>query len=140
MELAEPEAVGIFDEDEVRVRHVHADQMCIRDSGSTVEGIGFAIPINDVLGMIYDIQENGRVTDKAYLGVTVRDLDTETAQSYGLPTGVYILSLIHIWTRHRCLSRPEAAAGSRPRCPQSRSSHCLEDASQGRRSERCAGS
>ena len=62
-------------------------------NGSTVEGIGFAIPINDVLGMIYDIQENGRVTDKAYLGVTVRDLDTETAQSYGLPTGVYINSV-----------------------------------------------
>ena len=62
-------------------------------NGSTVEGIGFAIPINDVLGMIYDIQENGRVTDKAYLGVTVRDLDTGTAQSYGLPTGVYINSV-----------------------------------------------
>ena len=62
-------------------------------NGSTVEGIGFAIPINDVLGMIYDIQENGRVTDKAYLGVTVRDLDTDTAQSYGLPTGVYIASV-----------------------------------------------
>ena len=59
-------------------------------SGSTVEGIGFAIPINDVLGMIYDIQENGRVTDKAYLGISVRDLDSTTAESYGLPTGVYV--------------------------------------------------
>ena len=44
-------------------------------SGSaSVEGLGFAIPIDDVLGMIKDIIENGQVTTKAYMGVSVADV------------------------------------------------------------------
>ena len=33
-------------------------------SNTTVEGIGFAIPISDVQTIITDIMENGQVTDK----------------------------------------------------------------------------
>lgn len=39
-------------------------------SNTTVEGLGFAIPINDVYAMVQDIMQNGYVTDKAYLGIT----------------------------------------------------------------------
>ena len=54
-------------------------------SGTTIEGIGFAIPIDDALRIIYDLQKYGYVTGRAYLGVTVRDLDADTASDYGLP-------------------------------------------------------
>ena len=57
-------------------------------SGASIEGLGFAIPIDDVSGIISDLKEFGYVTG-AYLGVYVRDVET-TAQSYGLPAGAYI--------------------------------------------------
>ena len=59
-------------------------------SGASIEGISFAIPINDALRVIYDLQQYGHVTGRAYLGVTVKDLDSTTAATYGLPTGPMI--------------------------------------------------
>ena len=59
-------------------------------SGATIEGIGFAIPMDDVTGMIEDLRNFGYVTG-AYLGVMVLDVDA-TAQYYGVPAGAYIES------------------------------------------------
>ena len=56
-------------------------------SGATIEGLGFAIPINTALKVAYDLAEHGYVRDQAYLGVTVSTLDTKTASYYGLPVG-----------------------------------------------------
>lgn len=58
------------------------------NSGATIEGLGFAIPTDDVVGILSDLKEFGYVTG-AYLGVYVRDVDA-SAQSYGLPAGAYI--------------------------------------------------
>lgn len=58
------------------------------NSGATIEGLGFAIPMDDVVGILSDLKTYGYVTG-AYLGVYVRDVDA-TAQSYGLPAGAYI--------------------------------------------------
>lgn len=38
-------------------------------NGTSTEGLGFAIPINDVLNMIKDIMENGQVTTRPSLGI-----------------------------------------------------------------------
>ena len=62
-------------------------------SGASIEGIGFAIPIDDVLGIIGDLQNLGYVTG-AYLGVTVQDVDSESASRYGLPSGAYVASVV----------------------------------------------
>ena len=59
-------------------------------SGASIEGIGFAIPMDDVTGMIQDLQTHGYVTG-AYLGVMVRDVDAN-AQYYGLPAGAFVES------------------------------------------------
>ena len=56
-------------------------------SGTTIEGLGFAIPINDALRVAYDLVEHGYVTGQAYLGISVKDLDSSTAQYYSLPVG-----------------------------------------------------
>ena len=62
------------------------------NSGATIEGIGFAIPIDDVVGLIEDLVEHGFITG-AYLGVQVRDMDAEVAQTYGFPMGVYVVEV-----------------------------------------------
>ena len=61
-------------------------------AGDTIEGIGFAIPIDDVLPIISDLVEYGYVTG-AYMGVTVQNTDAESASMFGLPTGAYIVSV-----------------------------------------------
>ena len=57
-------------------------------SGATIEGLGFAIPVDDVKGILSDLQTYGYVTG-AYLGVYVKDVDA-AAQAYGLPAGAYV--------------------------------------------------
>lgn len=61
-------------------------------SGASIEGIGFAIPIDDVLPIIDDLINYGYVTG-AYLGVMVSNMDESTAQMYGLPMGAYVQSV-----------------------------------------------
>ena len=59
------------------------------DSGATIEGIGFAIPTDDVMMMLEDLKNFGYVTG-GYLGVTVSEVDQDTSQLYGLPQGVLV--------------------------------------------------
>ena len=61
-------------------------------SGASTEGIGFAIPIDDVVPLIDDLIDFGYVTG-AYMGVTVQNTDAEAAASFGLPTGAYIVTV-----------------------------------------------
>ncbi|MBP3634470.1 MAG: trypsin-like peptidase domain-containing protein [Oscillospiraceae bacterium] len=56
-------------------------------SGTNIEGLGFAIPINDALKVAYDLAEYGYVKGQAYLGVTIATLESSTASYYGLPVG-----------------------------------------------------
>ena len=58
------------------------------ESGVSIEGIGFAIPMDDVVGMIEDLRDLGYVSG-AYLGVMVMDVDP-AAQAYGLPAGAFV--------------------------------------------------
>ena len=62
-------------------------------SGTSIEGIGFAIPIDDAMSTVNDLINYGYVTGQAYLGIAVRELDTTTAKYYGLPAGVYVDSV-----------------------------------------------
>ncbi len=59
-------------------------------SEATIEGLGFAIPINDVWDMIQDIIEHGRVTGKPYMGITPANVTEADAQKYGMSVGVYV--------------------------------------------------
>ncbi len=57
--------------------------------GATIEGVGFAIPIDDVSGLLSDLANYGYVTG-AYLGVSVSDMDAAAADYYGMPVGAYV--------------------------------------------------
>lgn len=61
-------------------------------SGATIEGIGFAIPIDDVLDILEDLGKFGYVTS-GYLGVTVSDTNATAANMFNLPLGAYIHSV-----------------------------------------------
>ena len=63
-------------------------------SGASIEGIGFAIPIADVMAMTGDLISHGYLTNQAYLGVSVMDLDESTADLYSLPAGSYVQSVV----------------------------------------------
>ncbi len=62
-------------------------------ASATIEGLGFAIPINDVKGMITDIIEHGYVTNKAFMGIVPSNVSEEAVQRYGISQGVYIESV-----------------------------------------------
>lgn len=65
-------------------------------SNTTVEGLGFAIPISDVQAIITDIIENGEVTDKAYLAITSGTMTAQMADQYeiDLDKGVFVYSVV----------------------------------------------
>ena len=64
-------------------------------SNTVVEGLGFAIPMNDVFAMIQDIMTNGYVTNKPYLGANVGTMTEQMAAQYryDLTGGVFIYSV-----------------------------------------------
>ena len=61
-------------------------------SGASIEGIGFAIPIDDVMSVMDDLIDFGYVTG-AYMGVSVQNTDEASASMFDLPTGAYIVSV-----------------------------------------------
>ena len=64
-------------------------------SQETVEGLGFAIPINDVISMVKDIMTNGYVTNKPYLGITPGTMNAQLAAQfrYDIDRGVFVYSV-----------------------------------------------
>ena len=58
-------------------------------SGASIESIGFAIPIDDVSGMVGDLMNYGYVTG-AYLGVMVTDVPEDLAKYYKMPLGARV--------------------------------------------------
>ena len=61
----------------------------------SVEGLGFAIPINDVFAMIQDIMTNGYITNKPYLGITGGSMTEQMAAQYryDVTEGVFVYSV-----------------------------------------------
>lgn len=81
---------GLFNANGELVGIVNAKQ-----SATEVEGIAFAIPINNVLDILSDLKEYGYVTGKVDLGIEFTDITSdETAFYYGVNRiGCYVLSV-----------------------------------------------
>ena len=58
-------------------------------SGTGIEGMGFAIPINDTLDIYKSLIEYGKVL-RPYIGISGIDINEATAKQNNLPTGIYI--------------------------------------------------
>ena len=65
-------------------------------SSTTVEGLGFAIPISDVRSIITDLMENGAVTDKAYMAITAGTMNEQMAAQFNIDVteGVFVYSVV----------------------------------------------
>ena len=75
-------------------------------SSASVEGLGFAIPMDDVASMVSDLVKNGYVTGKPILGISVDDVD-ESVTSYGVPQG----AIIRVVTPDLCGAKAGLQAG-----------------------------
>ena len=64
----------------------------LKMSGSGVEGMGFAIPINSTKDIYNQLIQYNKVK-RPYIGISGRDLDEETAKANKLVVGVYVLSV-----------------------------------------------
>ena len=60
-------------------------------SGASIEGIGFAIPIDDIEGILLDLKDHGYVTGP-YLGITVQNVDASFTEAYGI-SGAAIIGI-----------------------------------------------
>lgn len=68
-------------------------------SALEAEGVGYAIPISDVEGLIGDLKSMTTRSivaeeDMGYLGVTCQDVTQEVSEMYDMPVGVYLSSVI----------------------------------------------
>lgn len=68
-------------------------------ASTTVEGMGYAIPISDVSDIIDNLmnqETKHKVSEekKRYLGVKGYDVTEESAEKYNMPTGVYVAEIV----------------------------------------------
>jgi len=64
-------------------------------SDTNVEGMGFAIPMTQAMPIIQNLIERNEVdeTEAAYIGIGGVDVDSATAETYGMPVGIYITKI-----------------------------------------------
>ncbi len=62
-------------------------------SSASIEGLGFAIPMNDVVSMIEDIMTNGYVTNKPYLAIYGGTFQQGMIPDSVVSEGVYVYSV-----------------------------------------------
>lgn len=88
---------GLFDINGRLVGIVNA-----KNSSTEIEGLGFAIPISDVTGVIQELIQNGRVTSRPVLNVTLQNIEDNNI--YGdtdIEPGVYVVQVIEGGTADR---------------------------------------
>jgi serine protease Do len=61
-----------------------------KSSALGVEGLGFAIPVNDAAPIVKQLITNGYVTGRAVLGVSLQDVTRQTASFFRAKEGVYV--------------------------------------------------
>ena len=68
-------------------------------SDTSVEGMGYALPISDVQDIINDliagknVSNDGTTSGQAYLGISAKTITSQYAQLLNMPEGVYISSV-----------------------------------------------
>ncbi len=65
-----------------------------KSTGYDVEGLGFAIPMNEAVPIIESIIKNGYVTGRPLVGIQGIDVTEQIAEINDLPIGVYVDSVV----------------------------------------------
>ncbi len=71
---------------------------------STVEGMGYAIPISTAIPIINDLmnQEVIEESEQGYLGIQGNDITDEYAKNFNMPTGVYVSKIVEDSPADQC--------------------------------------
>ncbi len=85
---------------------INSAKMSSSYGSASIEGLGFAIPINEAKTIIDDLINNGYVTGRPQIGISGVDVNESYSSYLGIPMGVYV----------RAISEGSAAelAGIRP--------------------------
>lgn len=70
---------------------VGINTMKISETG--VEGLGFAIPINDAKPIVQDLISYGYVKGRPLIGISGQEISEVLSQQYNLPVGIYIVDV-----------------------------------------------
>ena len=65
----------------------------VKISSSTVEGMGFAIPISDARPVLQDLIKHGYVKGRPVIGITSRDVKQYMAERQNWPMGVQVMGV-----------------------------------------------
>ena len=65
-----------------------------KSTGYDVEGLGFAIPMNEAVPIIESIIKNGYVTGRPLVGIQGIDVTEQIAKANDLPVGVYVDTVV----------------------------------------------
>ena len=71
----------------------------VKVSSSSVEGMGYAIPITSASPIIADLMERQTRTDKVaaenmgYMGISLQEVNSQISQMYNMPQGIYVVSV-----------------------------------------------
>ena len=69
-----------------------------KNSGNAVEGMGYAIPVNDAT-VVIDTLSNRKAREsipeeeQGYLGITARNIDSQIKESLDMPEGIYVYGI-----------------------------------------------
>ncbi len=68
-------------------------------SSTSVEGIGYAIPISQAKDIISDLMTKTTKVEVAeneqgYLGIQMQNIDSQMAKAYGMPEGIYVYKIV----------------------------------------------
>lgn len=71
---------------------------------STVEGMGYAIPISSAIPIINDLMNQQVIAEgeQGYLGIQGNDVTEDYAQSFNMPYGVYVVKIIEGSPADKC--------------------------------------
>ena len=63
---------------------------------STVEGMGYAIPISTAIPIINDLMNSEVIeeSEQGYLGIQGNDITDEYAEGFNMPNGVYVVKIV----------------------------------------------
>ena len=64
-----------------------------KTSAVGIEGLGYAIPINDAKVVIEDLMNKGYVSGRLKIGITTKDITEELSTYYNLPVGIYVTAV-----------------------------------------------
>lgn len=66
----------------------------VKISITGVEGLGFAIPVNEAKPIIDQLIMFGYVKGRPFIGISGREITEQISSYYGLPVGIYILEVV----------------------------------------------